>query len=239
MPRGWLYYHSPLDDHPGAGDWVNDGLEWQLNDHTAAVHDLCLFAGWRLADCFAGEIWLRKRFPKNEYPQVFLALFPQTYRIDAPEVRRSLLWSMGQTHEYAWELALPASWLREPADGYVAFKLLEAGLAALEQIGQSLDIRLPELRKPNAAAAARMEPIPFEGMAAPDWKALPESAWLDRRYEGLEEGDLLIIGRGDATTPERRGQHAVVDALGGVHEEMFSGQEVSLTCWTAPSPLSD
>ncbi len=150
------------------------------------------------------------------------------------------MWSIGLTHEFAWELALPASWVREPADGYVAFRLVEAGIAALQQIGQALEVGLPNLRKPNAtAAAAKAYPIPFDGMGTLDWRALPESAWLDRRSAQLNDGELLLIGRGEASAPQRRAQRAVANVLRGREEETFTGEEVSMRCWTLPNPLSE
>jgi hypothetical protein len=140
--------------------------------------------------------------------------------------------------DYICEVDLPEAWFVDQVDGFLAIRLLHAGLHVFHAAGQELGIGMPSLRIPKGSEAIPAIDRLFDAeQARADPKEQPEFAWAEDQFNKLDAGGILIIGRGDAGSLERERQQAVTHALNATDEgNHFTGEEVSLRSWTAPGP---
>jgi hypothetical protein len=230
--------------------WYRNHTERTGLPTSAEAHDIYVSVKSRLERCLLGYQWLRLRFPATKSHTPSLDIRPRLASVSDPTVTDMSLKSIfgsglkyayddaDEARDYICEVDLPESWFNGPVDGLLGIRLLRAGLYVLDMAGQELGIGMPKLLAVKSNAALPADDRPFDATGARiDPRERAHFRWVEDRYNSLESGGVLLVGRRDAGEPERRRQEAVADALSGHSESTYEAEGVRLSLWTAPGPV--
>jgi hypothetical protein len=189
----------------------------------------------RVTRCFAGQAWLRRRFPARSY--VNLRLLPHsdtTVGVELVKIRRGGGPSGPKT--IRCDLRIPTSWLAEPGDGLLGLRLFQAMLHALNVIGEHYDIGTPAAVGPGRHRGDPEVRDPF-GPPPPPPSYAHIDAHLKRLAASLSPDQVLLVVKEPTSAAIARQCRNVRQALGiVVDQHTLTAPHAKATAWTIQTP---
>ncbi|WP_433796201.1 hypothetical protein [Actinoplanes sp. CA-252034] len=186
----------------------------------------------RVTRCFAGQAWLRRRFPAHSH--VNMRLLPQSDTAAGVELVKTRRGAGPKT--IRCDLRIPISWLAEPGDGLLSLRLFQAMLHALHVIGERYDIGAPAAVGPGGHRGDPGVRDPF-GPPPPPPSYADINAHLTRLATSLGPDQLVLAVKEPTSATVARQCRNVRQALGTVVDQhTLIAPHAKATAWTIQTP---
>ncbi|UQU66840.1 hypothetical protein COUCH_11465 [Couchioplanes caeruleus] len=191
----------------------------------------------RVTRCFAGQAWLRRRFPARSY--VNMRLLPHgdaTVGVELVKTETRGGGGPSGPKTIRCDLRIPTSWLAEPGDGLLSLRLFQAMLHALHVIGEHYDIGTPAVVGSGGNRGDSEVWDPF-GPPPPPPSYAHINAHLERLAASLSPDQLLLVVKEPTSATIARQCHNVRQALGAVVDQhTLTAPDAKATAWTIQTP---
>jgi hypothetical protein len=191
----------------------------------------------RIAPCFAGAAWLKRRFPARSYLNILL--LPQNDDASVSvEYLKTKGWGMGNggPREIRCGLRIPAVWFTEAGHGLVGLRLFQAVLHALNVVGDHYGIGRPAARIPKPDPDFEL----WDPFGPPPPRGLPYAeinAHLERLTVSIGPDQLVLAVKEPASSTITDQCRNVHEALGLIVERhTLTAPDAKATAWIIQIP---
>jgi len=200
---------------------------------------LFAFASYRLGVRLRGREWLRQRYPQEtDRYEPILEIHSELSDVDSPTVReveyRSVVPTSTEMMHIFCVMEHPRWWFSQPVDGFLALRVMSAGLTAIRETGRILGIGTPKSGRGQGLKTLPFD-SPFETAAR---ESMPVSSALAAVIGEQAANQLLLVARGDVSGSIASKQDAIAEILGArLRTKPVADEDEVVRAWTGPLPM--
>ena len=221
----WIASSAPFTAPPGV-----DPVRYQR-----VVTAVASQVEYRVAPCYAGSAWLKRRFPARSYVQVHL-LAHNDAAVSVEYLKTKSWTDSDGPQEIRCGLRIPTVWFAEPGDGLIGLRLFQAVLHALNVVGDHYGIGRPRAVNPKPDPDFGLRD-PFLPPPLDTFPYAEINAHLDRLATSIGPDHLVLAVKEPTSTTITDQCRSVHEALGMIVERhTLAAPEAEATAWTIQIP---